>query len=162
METTIERLEQIRAHFNLTQKQMGKLMGVSQPQYSSILDGRSTVTLAQLEMLMDAHGINPVWVISGEQDMFLSTDGPVDWSREPTEEAIKTLYRYVCANADVAGLSQHQHNMLRLACADVLYENPEIKSLGTLAIGVRVYLLYIRAYPMLGMPDVGPEPVGAG
>lgn len=129
-------------------------MGVSQPQYWSILEGRSTVTLTQLELLMDAHNVNPVWIISGEQDMFLSSEG-VDWSREPTEEAIKTLYRYVCENCDVSGLSQHQHNMLRLACADVMYENPDIKSLGTLAIGVRVYLLYIRLYPMHGMPDVG-------
>lgn len=151
---TKERLEQVRAKLGLTQNQIAKHMGISGSQYANIITGKSTVTLTQLELLMDAHNINPVWIISGEQDMFLSSEG-VDWSREPTEEAIKTLYRYVCENCDVSGLSQHQHNMLRLACADVMYENPDIKSLGTLAIGVRVYLLYIRLYPMHGMPDVG-------
>jgi transcriptional regulator with XRE-family HTH domain len=71
----IDRLEQVRKILNLNKAQFAELMGVSRNYYYNITDekGTSNLRLEHLESLLKNKGVNPVWVMIGEGEMFLNT-----------------------------------------------------------------------------------------
>lgn len=72
-----ERLKDIRSYFDLTQKEMADYFGMSQPGYSFYEKGQRYFDHEILEILKDAFGVRPEWMISGTGDRFKFNSGTV-------------------------------------------------------------------------------------
>lgn len=154
MDAKIKRLEEVRAVFRIKKTAMAKLLGIDQSTYFNLLDGRSKLRLAHVERLMKhSPVVNPYWLLTGEQDMFLSPPD-LDWSQATSDATVEALYKYVVAQWPPGELSERQKSSLWIACANVINQNPDVRSFKALSVGVRVYLLYIKKYPRLAIPNI--------
>lgn len=153
MNAKIKRLEEVRAVFGIKKTAMADLLGIDQSTYFNLLDGRSNLRLVHIERLMKhSPVVNPYWLLTGEQDMFLSPPD-WDWSQAPPDATVAALYKYVMEQWPPGELSERQKTSLMVACANVMDQNPEVRSFRALSVGVRVYLLYIKRYPRLSVPN---------
>lgn len=153
MDAKIKRLEEVRAVFRIKKTAMASLLGIDQSTYFNLLDGRSKLRLTHVERLMQhSPVVNPYWLLTGEQDMFLSPPD-WDWSQSPPDAAVEALCKYVVKQWPPGELSERQKISLLVACANVIAQNPEVRSFKALSVGVRVYLLYIKKYPNLSVPN---------
>jgi len=105
-----ERLVSVREKLSLSQKEMAKLMGVSERIYLDYEKGRKKPTYEKLLPLAEVHHINLHWLLTGEGSMFVKSpqekETPTNQAgidRElaqmlsmlspEQQEALKTLFR---------------------------------------------------------------------
>jgi transcriptional regulator with XRE-family HTH domain len=155
-----ERLEEIRLELGLTKTEMAGMMGISPHYYYNIFNPKSTSSLRMehLESLMEKAGVNPVWVLTGEGEKYLHQLDVMLAEGEPTDEEVEALYHYVMEKWP-RELTLEQVYAVKLACAHVFVEYPDIKSLDLLAMAAGTYMKVIVRIPdinltnMLGLPD---------
>ncbi|MCD7962983.1 MAG: XRE family transcriptional regulator [Rikenellaceae bacterium] len=63
------RLRQIRKEFNMTQDQLGEILGVKKSTLSMIETGKSSLSKRNKQILIQKLNINPNWLDSGEGEM---------------------------------------------------------------------------------------------
>ena len=68
-----ERLVSVREKLSLSQKEMAKLMGVSERIYLDYEKGRKKPTYEKLLPLAEVHHINLHWLLTGEGSMFVKS-----------------------------------------------------------------------------------------
>ena len=109
MGTKKDRLEQVRAELGLNKTEMAEKMGITQSYYQHIIadKGKANLRLEHLEQLLMSAGVNPLWVLSGEEEMFVGNSHKIEWEKEPTQEQIDELYKFVMKN-DATELSAIQ------------------------------------------------------
>lgn len=73
MNTSNERIRQLRKTLNLTQSEFGSILGITTSGVSDIESGRRNVTEQHLIMLFNwkEHKINTGWIRTGEGEMFI-------------------------------------------------------------------------------------------
>lgn len=154
MGTKEDRIEQLREILGVNKAKMAEYMGVSASYYGHILsqNRRGNLRLEHLDSLLNNVNVNPLWIMTGEGEMFLNIS-QVDWEREPNDEEVNALYKFVLERYPTE-LSYLEQLKFRLACAQCYYDNPKIKSLDVLAMAARVYLRFIKAMPNLDLPGV--------
>lgn len=133
---------------------MAEIMGIDHSYYAHILSDKrnANIRMEHMERMLEHIKVNPMWLISGDGDMFVNMIN-IEWEKEPSEEQIDSLYKFVLEHYPTE-LSYIEKLKFRLACAQCYYDNPKIKSLNTLAVGARVYLKFIKAMPNLDLPGV--------
>ena len=72
-----ERLKILRKQLKLTQKNFGEYMGIKTSTYSDIENGRRELTERNKTLLCSSLNINPVWLETGQGDMFLKGDNDI-------------------------------------------------------------------------------------
>lgn len=151
MDAKIKRVEEVRAVLGINKTSMAKILGIDHSTYFNLLRGKNGLRLAHVDRLMKHSKVNPFWILTGEQDMFLSPSD-WDWSQAPPDATIEALYKYVVRQWPPGELSERQKTSLLVACANVIAQNPDVRSFRALSVGVRVYLLYIKKYPKIAVP----------
>jgi phage repressor protein C with HTH and peptisase S24 domain len=68
-----ERVKQIRRAMNMTQDQLGEILGVKKSTLSMIETGKAALSHRNRQTLVEKLNINPIWLDSGEGEMTLST-----------------------------------------------------------------------------------------
>jgi transcriptional regulator with XRE-family HTH domain len=68
------RIKQIRLHLKLNQTAFANKVKLSQNFLSSIENGRSQITINNLISITDIFNINPTWLLTGQEDMFSTTN----------------------------------------------------------------------------------------
>lgn len=153
MDAKIKRVEEVREVLRINKTSMAKILGIDHSTYYNLIRGKNGLRLAHVDRLMRHSKVNPYWILTGEQDMFLSPPD-WDWSQAPPDDTISALCEYVLKQwPPPEELSDRQRSSLLVACANTIHQNPEVRSFEALAVGVRVYLLYIRKYPRLAVPN---------
>ena len=76
----IERIEEIRRELGLNKTQFAEVLGIKPNYYHQIINGNTsnTLRLEHLESLLAKKGANPIWVMTGQGDMFLVAQEPGD------------------------------------------------------------------------------------
>lgn len=69
-ETIADRLKTARLHLNLKSKDFANAAGINPHNYSSVESGARPVGDAVINRICTTHGINPVWLKTGDGDMF--------------------------------------------------------------------------------------------
>ena len=67
-----ERVKQIRLHFNLTQEEFGKKLGVTRSAISYIESGRSKLTDQMLFMICITFDVRQEWLKTGSGNIFIT------------------------------------------------------------------------------------------
>jgi len=146
--TKAARLEEIRAVLGKTKAEFARLMGIEPRYYSHISteNGKGNLRIEHLESLLANADVNPVWVLTGEGNMFSRESSENMEPGEPSPSQIQALFEYVIGQNPV-DLSHQQEIMFKLACSQCFIDNPGLKSLRDLAIAARVYLKLVLRYP---------------
>lgn len=155
MGTKTSRLEDIRQNLGISRTEMAEAMGIERTYYQHIIagKGKGNLRLDHLEALLETYGVNPVWVITGKEAMFVVKSHEIVWDKEPTQEQIDILYQNVMKQTEVE-LSPIQKIKLQLACAQCYYEFPEVKSLEILTVAAKVYLNIIVRNPQVDLNGI--------
>lgn len=149
MGSILDRIEQIRAVLNLSQREFAETMGLSQSHYAQILSGRNRLSADHLASLCTNESINanPEWVLKGIGPVFsINDDKFLGSGLMPSQEQVERLYNYVRSRRNV-DLDTLQEIKFRLACFKSIKENPNLSSLSDLAIAANIYLNFILKYP---------------
>lgn len=144
------RLEQVRQHLRLSKADFARLMGIKPNYYTHISteNGRGNLRIEHLEALLVQASVNPVWVLTGSGDMFVSNSNEGLVSGEPTEAQIEELYQLVL-KLEAKNLSVHNSYKLKLACAQCFIEYPEAQNLRELSFAARVYFRLLERLPQV-------------
>ncbi|MUO44750.1 hypothetical protein BBL17_023480 [Agrobacterium vitis] len=70
------RLEIIRKDAGVSLGEFASNLTVSQELYQAYADGEAEMPMTVMRSLYDIHGVNPAWLLAGEQDRYMS-EGPV-------------------------------------------------------------------------------------
>ncbi|MBN7808964.1 helix-turn-helix transcriptional regulator [Agrobacterium rosae] len=70
------RLEIVRQDAGISPSEFASSLNVSQELYQAYADGEAEMPMAVMRSLYDVHGVNPAWLLAGEQDRYMSK-GPV-------------------------------------------------------------------------------------
>lgn len=150
MGTKQQHLEEIRAALGLSKTEMAVLLGIDQSYYQHILkgNGKGNLRLEHLESLLAKANVNPLWVLTGQGEMFMGKSHDFTAQNEPTEEQIETLFRMVL---DLEGttIGVHQSYKLKLACAQCFIDFPDARNFEELAFAARVYLKLLERLPQV-------------
>lgn len=71
--TKIDRIDALRMSLGLSKSEFADLLGIGRTYYSNILSDKGTgnIRLEHIERLFEKLGANPIWLISGDGNMFL-------------------------------------------------------------------------------------------
>lgn len=69
-QTIAERLKSARQHLNLKSKEFAAIAGIDPRNYSTVENGSRNVGDSVINRICNAHGINPVWLKTGDGEMF--------------------------------------------------------------------------------------------
>lgn len=66
------RFKLARQNLNLTQQELGDILGISKSAVSKIESGKSVITERNVQVLSEKLDINPLWLKEGKGDMLLN------------------------------------------------------------------------------------------
>ncbi len=69
-----ERVRKIRKKLNLTLDKFGEHIGIKKSALSSIENGRSNLTDANIKAICREFGVDYIWLTTGEGEMFVNSD----------------------------------------------------------------------------------------
>ncbi len=72
--TDYERLKILRKFLNIQQGEFALSLGLKQGSYSDVERGRSGITYSLLQEICSRYGVNPSWVLFGQEPMILSQE----------------------------------------------------------------------------------------
>ena len=144
------RLEQVRQHLRLSKADFARLMGIKPNYYTHISteNGRGNLRIEHLEALLVQANVNPVWVLTGVGEMFVSNSNVGLIEGEPTEAQIEELYQLV-VKTEGRNLTIHNSYKLKLACAQCFIDYPEAQNLRELSFAARVYFRLLERLPQV-------------
>ncbi len=150
MGTRQQHLEEIRSVLGLNKTEMANLLGIDQSYYQHILkgNGKGNLRIEHLENLLLKANVNPVWVLTGQGDLFMGKSNMELALNEPTEEQIEELYKMVLEK-ESATVGVHQSYKLKLACAQCFVDFPDAQNLSELAFAARVYFKLLERLPQV-------------
>ncbi len=95
MESIGARMKTIRKKFNLTQEELGNLLGVQNAAISKFENGRATPTDASIKLICATYHVNYAWLTQGEGPMMeaLDTDALVDQYMAGESELAKSVMK---------------------------------------------------------------------
>lgn len=67
-----ERFKELRKSLNMTQSEIGSIIGITKSTVSLIESGKQNLTDRNMQTLTKELDVNPIWLKSGEGEMFLS------------------------------------------------------------------------------------------
>lgn len=67
-----ERFKELRKSLNMTQSEIGSVIGITKSTVSLIESGKQNLTERNIQTLTKELDVNPLWLKTGEGDMFLS------------------------------------------------------------------------------------------
>lgn len=85
MESIAQRLKDLRKEEKLTQGGLGDILGTNQGHISAIERGENNLTVSHLSILLEKLSVNPVWLMTGNGDTYISAK---DYFREKSNETI--------------------------------------------------------------------------
>lgn len=65
-------LQKLLSELNLSQAEMAETLGISRQQFNNIINGRSTFTQKNLEILHNRFNVNINWLLYNEGTMFIN------------------------------------------------------------------------------------------
>lgn len=68
------KIKEIRKKLNLSQLEMGEILGIKQSSYSHLESGDTLPTLEHIYIMVKKHNINPLWLFIGIGDMFINNN----------------------------------------------------------------------------------------
>ena len=77
METLTDRLKTLRKTLDLTLKNFGESIGLKTGSYNDIEKGRCALTERNKTLICQTFNVNPVWLETGQGDMFLKGDNDI-------------------------------------------------------------------------------------
>ncbi len=92
-----ERIKQIRSALNLTQEQLGEILGVRKSTLSMVETGKSALTNRNRQILIEKLNINPHWLDTGEGEMIskvVQTYTPLAHSRTDRNMPVQRIPLY--------------------------------------------------------------------
>lgn len=72
-----KRFIELRKSLNLTQREIGNIIGLSNSGISSIESGQRNVTDKHIKLLVSSLNVNESWLRTGEGDMFVENDNAI-------------------------------------------------------------------------------------
>jgi transcriptional regulator with XRE-family HTH domain len=94
MTTQGKRLKQIRQKLNLSQEEMGKVLGVSKQFLSNIENDRNILNNEKLVKLLQNYNVSINWLLSGEGEMFKKSSKNEDFDKKVELKVTEILDRY--------------------------------------------------------------------
>lgn len=67
-----ERFKELRKSLNMTQSEIGSIIGITKSTVSLIESGKQNLTDRNMQTLTKELDVNPIWLKTGEGEMFLS------------------------------------------------------------------------------------------
>lgn len=67
-----ERFKELRKNLNMTQSEIGSIIGITKSTVSLIESGKQNLTDRNMQTLTKELDVNPIWLKTGEGEMFLS------------------------------------------------------------------------------------------
>ena len=81
-----ERIEIIIRELNLTKKEFAQSLGVSQSAIGDFLNGRlKSISTEVVASIYKIHNVNPIWILTGDGEMFINSPLAVEKSDEIKE-----------------------------------------------------------------------------
>lgn len=142
MKEVSNRITKIREKLDMTKVQMGNELNISKQTVNTLENGTRKLQIDELKILMNKFNINPVWVISDEEEMLVESDpkkaelidlildfrqygGEVDLIRNEIIKAVlgklfhtKTLFKIIPIPNSIFGEHVPYTLMRLLVCSD--------------------------------------------
>lgn len=68
------RLEVVRKDAGISPGEFASSLNLSQDFYQAYADGEAEMPMTVMRSLYDVHGVNPAWLLAGEQDRYMSKE----------------------------------------------------------------------------------------
>lgn len=76
--TFSDRLREVRKVLKLSQVDLSKKIGIKQSYYSAMESGKKGLSSNTIQLMISKLDISPLWLLSGEGNMFISKKSPLD------------------------------------------------------------------------------------
>ena len=112
-----ERVREVRKSLGLTLDKFGERIGIKKSALSSIENGRSNLTDANIKFICREYNVNYKWLSAGEGEMFIDNDDEfmarIDRIMAGEDEARKNLFKLMLEldDEDITAL----HNLMKKA-----------------------------------------------
>ena len=120
MNTIGSRIKQIRKEKQLTQVELGQLLGITGAGVSYIESGGSQPTEAALKLICATYHVHYLWLTTGEGPMYetASGDALIDKYAPDAEDHLKKVFREMAKLPDSAWESLREYIAYMLAAVD--------------------------------------------
>lgn len=94
-----ERVREVRKKLNLTLDKFGERIGIKKSALSSIENGRSNLTDANIKSICREFSVDYIWLTTGEGEMFVDSDDDfierIDRIMVGEDDARKNLFKFM-------------------------------------------------------------------
>ena len=102
--TQNERIKEVRKSLGLTLEKFGERIGLKKSAVSLIENGKNSVTDANVKAICREFGVDYIWLITGDGEMFVDTDDDfierIDRIMAGEDDARKNLFKFMLELSD--------------------------------------------------------------
>lgn len=116
--TQSERVREVRKNLGLTLDKFGERIGIKKSALSSIENGRSNLTDANIKAICREFNVDYIWLTTGEGEMFVDSDDDflekIDRIMAGEDDARKNIFKFMLSlnDDDIAALGRILDQMI--------------------------------------------------
>lgn len=113
-----ERVREVRKNLGLTLDKFGERIGIKKSALSSIENGRSNLTDANIKAICREFNVDYIWLTTGEGEMFVDSDDDflekIDRIMAGEDDARKNIFKFMLSlnDDDIAALGRILDQMI--------------------------------------------------